>query len=199
MLPEENNPFKIFKLWYDEAKTKLDPEYAVSASLATAYKDGTPDVRMILVKQWDESGFYFYTNYKSPKSQQIEENPKGALCFYWYELGKQIRIRGLIQKVDDKTSDEYFKTRERLSQIGAWASKQSQVLPNRLELEKRVVYYISKFSLGEVPRPNFWGGFKLIPLEIEFWIKKLYRLHERVIFKRNNPDSEFWEKFNLYP
>lgn len=199
MMPNENNPFPIFKSWYDEAKAKLDYEYAVSAALATATKEGLPDVRMVLVKQWDESGFYFYTNYKSPKSQQIAENPHGALCFYWYELGRQVRIRGPIQKAEEKVSDEYFSTRDRLSQIGAWASKQSQILSNRLELEKRVAYYISKFGLGKVPRPEFWGGYKLIPLEIEFWIKKPYRLHERVFFKRKTRDSLNWEKYLLFP
>lgn len=199
MMTEEKSPIPILKSWFEEARSKLPFEYAVSAALATATKEGVPDVRMVLIKQWDESGFYFFTNYKSPKGQQIKDNPVGALCFYWYELGKQIRIRGPVIQADQETSDNYFKTRERLSQIGAWASKQSQVLPNRLELKKRVAYFIAKFGLQEVPRPDFWGGFKLIPLEIEFWVKKPYRLHERLIYRRGDINSQSWDRELLYP
>ncbi|MCX8065736.1 MAG: pyridoxamine 5'-phosphate oxidase [Candidatus Hydrogenedentes bacterium] len=197
----ENNvsPIPTLKSWFEEAKSKLPYEYAISAALATATKNGVPDVRMVLVKSWDDSGFYFYTNYRSSKSQQIDENPVGALCFFWYELGKQIRIRGPIAKTDEKVSDDYFKTRDRLSQIGAWASKQSQILPNRFILQKRIAYYIGKFGLFEVPRPNFWGGFKLIPLEIEFWLRKPYRLHERIIFKREELTSNSWDRQFLFP
>ncbi len=199
MIPVEDNPFKIFEKWYEEAKQKLDSEYAVSASLATSTPDGNPDVRMVLVKQWDENGFIFYTNYTSKKSQQIQTNPKAGLCFYWYELGKQIRIRGNVEKVEDEISDQYFKSRDRLSQIGAWASKQSQILPSRWELEKRVAKYLAQFGLSAVPRPSFWGGYRIIPLEMEFWLKKPYRLHERVLYRRDSPDSTQWEYFYLYP
>jgi len=199
MVPIEDNPFKIFEQWYEEAKQKFDIEYAVSAGLATSTPCGIPDIRMVLVKQWDNHGFIFYTNYTSKKSQQIQSNPKAALCFYWHELGKQIRIRGNVEKVEEEKSDRYFESRDRISQIGAWASKQSQTLPNRYELEKRVIKYFTQFGFSKVSRPPFWGGYRIIPLEIEFWIKKPYRLHERVLYFRNNIDLNDWERVNLYP
>lgn len=199
MIPVEDNPFKIFSQWYKEAKQKLDTEYAVSAGLATSTPNGIPDIRMVLVKQWDENGFIFYTNYTSKKGQQIQQNPKAGLCFYWYELGKQVRIRGNVEKVDDTTSNHYFHSRDRLSQIGAWASKQSQILSNKYELEKRVAKYLTHFGLSKVERPPFWGGYRIIPLEIEFWLKKPYRLHERVLYYRENIISTNWNRVFLYP
>lgn len=196
---KETNPFHIFKSWYSEAVQSLDYEQAVAAALSTASKDGILDCRMVLVKEWSENGFIFYTNYHSPKSQQLESNPHAALCFYWHTLQKQIRIRGIVSKVDEKTSDEYFAKRDRISQIGAWASKQSQELPNSFELKKRVAYYFTQFGFSTIPRPPFWGGFILAPLEIEFWIKKPYRLHERLLFKRKDISDTNWEKKLLYP
>ncbi len=196
---KENNPFVIFKDWYEEAKQKLEYESAVSAALATADSNSSPDVRMVLVKQWDENGFIFYTNYSSKKSQQIQANPRAGLCFYWHELNKQIRIRGEVEKVEEIISDKYSETRDRLSQIGAWSSKQSETLNSRIELEKRVAYYLSKFGLSKVPRPSFWGGYRLIPLEIEFWTKRPYRLHERTLFKRKDIGTFNWEKDLLFP
>ncbi|MCA1900866.1 MAG: pyridoxamine 5'-phosphate oxidase [Candidatus Hydrogenedens sp.] len=199
MIPNVDNPFLIFRDWYEEAKKQLDYEHAVSSALATATKDGVPDVRMVLIKQWDENGFIFYTNFSSKKGQQLDDNPKAALCFYWYKINKQVRIRGNIQKVEDLIADQYFGTRDRISQIGAWASKQSQVLNSRFELEKNVVYYLTKFGVSKVPRPPFWGGYRLIPNEIEFWLKKPYRLHERVLFERDINNKTLWNKKFLYP
>ncbi|MGC8739144.1 MAG: pyridoxamine 5'-phosphate oxidase [Candidatus Hydrogenedens sp.] len=199
MIPAEDNPFKVFEQWYEEAKQKLDIEYAVSAGLATSTPDGNPDIRIVLVKQWDNDGFIFYTNYTSKKSLQIQTNPRAGLCFYWHELGKQIRIRGNVEKVEEEKSDQYFNSRDRLSQIGAWASKQSQILSNRYELKKRVAKYLTQFGISKVHRPPFWGGYRLIPLEIEFWQKKPYRLHERVLYFRNDIDFNNWERVNLYP
>jgi len=198
-MEEENNPFVIFKNWYEEAIQKLDYEYAVSAALATVDSDGSPDVRMVLVKQWDEKGFTFYTNYSSKKSRQIQTNSRAGLCFYWHEIHKQIRIRGKVEKVEEIVSDQYFEARDRLSQIGAWASKQSEILFSKLELEKKVAYYLTQFGLSKIPRPPFWGGYKLVPSEIEFWIKKPYRLHERTLFSRKDMETHNWEKFLLFP
>ncbi len=199
MIQLEDSPFKIFEQWYEEAKQKLDIEYATSAGLATSTCDGIPDIRMVLIKQWDYKGFLFYTNYTSKKSQQIQSNPRAGLCFYWYELGKQIRIRGIVEKIEEEISDQYFFSRDRISQIGAWASKQSQTLINRLELEKRVAKYLVQFGFSKVNRPPFWGGYRVVPLEMEFWLKKSYRLHERVLYSRNSIETKNWERVYLYP
>jgi pyridoxamine 5'-phosphate oxidase len=139
---------------------------------------------MVLLKGFDERGFVFYTNRKSPKGRHLERTPYAALCFYWASIGDQVRIEGPVELVSDEESDAYFATRPRGSQLGAWASYQSQPLPSRIELVSRYLQYKVKFMGGPVPRPPFWGGYRIIPERIEFWHNGLFRLHDRFLYTR---------------
>ena len=195
-IPQEADPLALFASWYDEASRCTSIEDHTTAALATADADGTPDLRMVLLKGFDAAGFVFYTNLHSPKAQQLSANPSAALCFHWAPLEKQIRIRGPVAAVSETEADAYFASRPLQSQIGAWASKQSQPLEGILELERRVAYFTAKFSLGRVPRPSFWSGFRLTPRTIEFWLKKPYRLHERLRYT-TTPDG--WKREHLFP
>lgn len=189
------DPIKQFNEWYDEAK-KSESDLPDAMSLATVSGDLKPSVRMVLLKGADARGFVFYTNLGSRKAKEISENPFAALCFHWKSLKKQVRVEGKLEPVSKEDADKYFASRARLSQIGAWASKQSTVMANPFDLEKRVVKYTAKFNIGEVPRPEFWSGFTLVPESIEFWEEKQFRLHERNVYKRNNGQ---WNKVKLYP
>ncbi|NQZ59902.1 MAG: pyridoxamine 5'-phosphate oxidase [Lentisphaeraceae bacterium] len=166
-------------------------------NLATADKSGRPSSRIVLLKSVDKKGFVFFTNYNSRKARELDENPFASLCFIWLEYGRQIRIEGRVEKVSTEESDAYFASRPRQSQIGAWASRQSQQIEHKLDFEKRIAKYTLKFGISTIPRPDFWGGFRLIPDHIEFWQKKDFRLHERRLFTRL--DDEEWQLKRLYP
>ncbi|CAN5719871.1 pyridoxamine 5'-phosphate oxidase [soil metagenome] len=165
-------------------------------ALATADGEGRPSVRMVLLKGFDERGFSFYTNLGSRKADELTANPTAALCFHWQPLEVQVRIEGRVEPVGDAEADEYFATRPRGSQIGAWASRQSQPLPNRQELETRIRETEGRFAGAEIPRPDFWSGFRVIPERIEFWYGRSSRLHEREVFWL---EEGGWRGESLYP
>ena len=192
---EGKDPINLFRVWFEAAKKSgiLLPE---AMSLATATPDGRPSVRMVLLKDVDLHGFTFYTNYGSQKASEIDRNPHAALCFHWPILQRQVRISGKVERVSEDESRDYFVTRSRASQLGAWASKQSENLSDRAELETRVRTYSEKFSGDNVPLPPFWGGYRLKAEQIEFWQGRVDRLHDRVLFKRS---SDGWESERLYP
>ncbi len=191
----EDSPYELFRQWYDEA-AECEIALPDAVTLATADADGLPDARMVLLKGFDERGFVIYTNLGSTKASQIQANPNAALCFYWMPLRRQIRIKGPCEAVSGEEADAYFESRPRDSQIGAWASKQSQPLEGRFELEKRVLNYLGKYAVGTVPRPPFWSGFRIVPTAIEFWMEKKSRLHDRLRYTR---DGDHWETEWLYP
>ncbi len=164
--------------------------------LATVGADGMPSLRMVLLKGVDSEGFVFYTNLASQKGRELAAHPKAALCFHWKTLKRQVRVEGLVTPVSEAEADAYFASRPRISQIGAWASKQSQPLIGRFELEKRVARFTAKFGLGAVPRPSFWSGFRVIPERIEFWQEERFRLHMRFCYRR---EQGAWIRGELYP
>ena len=188
------SPFDLFKDWYNEA-LKLPVTAPSAMVLATASKAGAASARVVLLKEWSETGFVFYTNYQSRKAREMEENPLGSLLFYWEQLSKQVRIEGKIERVSIAQSETYFQSRPRESQLAAWASKQSQLLSNRSDLENRFFEYKDKFP-GKVPLPEFWGGYRLIPDKFEFWEDGDYRLHHRCVYKRHNNG---WQSHLLNP
>jgi pyridoxamine 5'-phosphate oxidase len=166
-------------------------------TLATADAEGRPSARMVLLKGLDDRGFVFYTNLTSRKGRELAENPHAALVFYWKSLTRQVRIEGAIESVSGEDADAYFASRPRLSQIGAWASKQSTPLEGRFELEKRVAKYTAKFNVGAIPRPDFWSGFRLVPARIEFWKEEAFRLHDRSLYTRAGDGG--WQMEKLFP
>ena len=177
-------------------KTEINDPNALA--LATADKSGTPSVRMVLLKSFNNKGFVFYTNFNSKKSNDLKENPKASLCFHWKSLLRQIRIFGDVSKVSDKEADSYYNTRSYGSRIGAWASKQSSVLNNRDELYKSIEDYKKKYpDENNVPRPNYWSGWNLNPTSIEFWLDGKDRIHQRLKYTKKEDQS--WEKFLLNP
>ena len=191
-----NDPIQLFKAWMDEAK-KTEPSDPNALSLATADKGGTPSARIVLLKDFGKHGFTFYTNLDSPKSLDIESNPKAEMCFYWKSLQRQVRIFGSINKVEDEIADKYFSTRDYGSKIGAWASEQSKILQNKNELLKRIDGFKKTYSEnGNVPRPENWSGWILQPIMIEFWLKGSNRIHERL---RYHNESNNWIKKLLNP
>ncbi|MEY3235472.1 MAG: hypothetical protein RL230_2743 [Pseudomonadota bacterium] len=192
-----SDPFELFGTWLEEAKEK-EINDANAMALATADSDGLPDVRMVLLKNFDPQGFVFYTNLESYKGQQLSDNPQAALCFHWKSLRRQVRVRGAITPVSGEEADAYFASRARDSRIGAWASAQSRPLEDRFALEKNVASYALKFGIGEVPRPDFWSGFRLEPTRIEFWRDRPFRLHDRLEFMRAETTAA-WTTSKLYP
>lgn len=190
------DPFEQFATWFAEARQSAIPEPTAMA-LATVNEHGHPEVRMVLLKGHGPDGFVFYTNLGSAKARALSSHPFASLCMYWNPPGRQVRVSGPVAPVSDAEADEYFASRDRLSRIGAYASRQSQPLESRFALEQRVAKYTLKFGVGEVPRPDFWSGFRIIPERIELWEQRSSRLHERVEFKRA-PDGS-WPGTQLYP
>ncbi|MCX7304655.1 MAG: pyridoxamine 5'-phosphate oxidase [Hyphomicrobiales bacterium] len=193
---ESPEPFRLFGEWLEDA-TKSEPNDPNGVALATVDEDGMPDVRMVLLKGFDEEGFVFYTNFESAKGREILSSMKAAMCFHWKSLRRQVRVRGPVEVVSDDEADAYYATRPRGSRIGAWASKQSRPLESRFALEKAVAEYTAKYAIGEIPRPKHWSGFRLVPTQIEFWKDMPFRLHDRVVFRRAGDGG--WEKERLYP
>ncbi len=189
------DPFERFAEWFEEAQSAED--MAEAMSIATVDEEGRPSVRMVLLLDHGPEGVVFYTNLESRKGQEIAKNPNMAFCFHWKSMARQIRIEGAVEPVTDEEADAYFASRPKDSQIGAWASKQSQPMEGRFEFEKRILKYTSKFGLGEVPRPEFWSGFRLKPRRIEFWQDRKFRLHDRHIYERN--ENGGWDTETLYP
>jgi pyridoxamine 5'-phosphate oxidase len=190
-------PLRLFQAWFADA-TQSEPADPNAMALATVDADGMPNVRMVLLKGFDERGFVFYTNVDSQKGRELGAQPQAGLVFYWKSLKRQVRIRGPVEAVTAEEADAYFASRPRGAQIGAWASKQSSPLESRLAFEKAVALYAAKHAIGAVPRPPNWSGYRIIPLVIEFWHDRPYRLHDRVEFRRDAPGTT-WRKTRLYP
>jgi pyridoxamine 5'-phosphate oxidase len=192
-----DEPIALFKEWFEEAKAR-EPNDPEAMALATVDAGGLPNVRMVLLKGVDRNGFVFYTNLESAKGEELANNPQAALCFHWKSLRRQVRVRGTVMPVSDAEADAYFKTRAKDSQIGAWASRQSRPLEGRFALEREVARFAAKYALQSVPRPAHWSGFRLQPLAIEFWRNRPFRLHERLLYRRDALDSA-WVTNRLFP
>jgi len=190
-------PFALFEQWLAEA-TKSEPNDANAMALATVDPNGLPDVRMVLMKGFDSRGFVFYSHIDSQKGRQLAANSKAALLFHWKSLRRQVRIRGSVSPVTDAEADAYFATRPKQAQIGAWASKQSQPLESRFAFEQAIAKVAAKYLIGEVPRPPGWSGWRIMPLSIEFWHDRAFRLHDRIEFRRDGPGQP-WSKTRMYP
>jgi pyridoxamine 5'-phosphate oxidase len=196
-LANAKEPFGPFEAWFAEAKA-AEPRDPDAMALATVDAGGLPNVRTVLLKEWSLAGFVFYTNSESAKGSELDGQKKAALVLYWKSLSRQIRARGLIERVSSAESDSYFSSRPRGAQIGAWASQQSRELASKQALEEAVAKQAEKFGEQPVPRPPHWLGYRLVPLEMEFWSEQPFRLHERIQFSRSSPQAE-WTRRRLYP
>ena len=198
----ENEPFELFARWLEAAgRSEINDPNAMA--LATVDADGLPNVRMVLLKGLDEAGgpdrgFVFYTNYDSAKGGELLSSKKAAILFHWKSLRRQIRIRGPVAPVGAEEADAYFNSRPRGSRIGAWASDQSRPMAGRFDLEKKVASFTAKFGLGHIPRPPHWSGFRITPMQIEFWHDRPFRLHDRIVFTRASAGDD-WSKTRLFP
>jgi len=191
------DPMQLFKVWMDEAK-KTEPNDPNAVALATSNKKNLPSVRMVLLKDFNENGFVFYTNLNSQKGIELKENPNASMCFHWKSLLRQVRISGSVSSVSDKVADQYYNTRGYESRIGAWASKQSKVLSSRDELINSIEDYKKKFDdQNNVPRPSHWSGWNLSPLKIEFWLDGDSRIHERLKYSKDS--NGIWTQSLLSP
>ena len=190
-------PLTLFDDWLNEAEAKEVNDHTAMA-LATVDSDGMPSLRMVLLKGVDERGFVFYTNFESRKGEQLLAQPKAALLFHWKSLRRQVRVEGPVTRVTDAEADDYFASRPRQSQIGAWASQQSRPLESRFVLEKRVARFAAKHAIGMVPRPPHWSGFRVAPQRIEFWQDGAFRLHDRLVYHRED-EGGGWRTERLYP
>lgn len=190
-------PFALFAEWLEEA-AKNEPNDPNAMALSTVDESGLPDVRMVLMKGYDETGFVFYSHKASQKGRELAANPKAGLLFHWKSLRRQVRIRGLVTPVSDAEADAYFATRPKQAQLGAWASKQSEPLESRYAFEQAIAKTAAQYIIGEVPRPLGWSGWRVAPLRIEFWHDRAFRLHDRIEFRRGVPAGA-WEKVRMYP
>ena len=192
----DDDPIEEFRRAFERAR-RTEPVEATAVSLATADASGRPACRVVLLKQVDERGFVFYTNYTSRKARDLEENPRAALCVYWESIEQQIRVEGRVERVSAEESDAYFASRSRASRLGAWASRQSEPLDSRARLVGRFMKYEAKYAGREIPRPEFWGGYRIVPERMELWWNQLHRLHDRLAYTRNEDGT--WTKERLYP
>lgn len=191
------DPFCLFHAWFDDA-ARHEPADPNAMSLATVDGQGMPNVRIVLMKNFDQEGFVFYTNLESSKGVELAATGKAALCFHWKSLARQVRIRGTVTTVTDAEANAYYESRPRMSRIGAWASRQSRPLSDRGLLERAVIDYEKKFEGKPIPRPLHWSGFRLSPRSLEFWHDRPFRLHDRLLFERDNA-KDGWRTTRLYP
>ncbi len=194
---ESTEPFRLFSEWFNDA-VKAEPNDPTAMTLATVDSSGMPDARMVLMKGFDEAGFVFYSHIDSAKGRELAASPKAALVFHWKSLRRQVRIRGIVSTVTAAEADAYFATRPKQAQIGAWASKQSQPLESRFAFEQAIAKVTARHLIGEVPRPPGWSGWRVAPLDFEFWHDRPFRLHDRIVFRRPATDVA-WTKTRLYP
>ena len=194
---EEKEPFERFAEWLALAE-KSEPNDPTAMSLASVDAEGMPNVRMVLMRRWDERGIVFFTNFESAKGRELLSSGKAAAGFHWKTLRKAVRFRGVVEEVSAQEADEYFYSRPRGSRIGAHASRQSRPLESRFALEMAVAKFSARFGTGEIPRPEYWSGFRIRPISVEFWSDGMFRLHDRTYYERQRPEGE-WRMTRLYP
>jgi pyridoxamine 5'-phosphate oxidase len=193
----QNDPMALFAAWMAEA-AKSEPNEPEAMALATADDSGRPNVRMVLLKAADAQGFVFYTNTESAKGRELAAHASAALCFHWKSIRRQVRVRGTVARVSEEEADAYFATRPKDSQIGAWASAQSRVMEARFAFEREIAKYAAKFALTKVPRPPYWSGYRVTPFEVEFWRDRPFRLHDRLVYRRESATAP-WRTERLFP